>query len=181
MGTQLFVDASMAATDAFTVGGQFFYAMGDDEDIQYTGLGNRFNGWDPIYDVGTSLSNEAIDLAGASFLSISGGPSVATGYIFDWTNFNAGAIAGRLYGNFKASDDLSFGASATYMTTEEDDAIDADAYALAAGMVYQLLPNTSFQLQLQYFDATVDEVAGEDIGDIDGDIFSAGTGLFVKF
>ena len=52
----------MAATDAFTVGGQFFYAAGDDEDIQYTGLGNGFNGWDPINDVGTSLSNEAIDL-----------------------------------------------------------------------------------------------------------------------
>ena len=53
MGTQLFLDASMAATDTITIGGQFYYAAGDDEDVQYTILGNGFNGWDPIFDVGT--------------------------------------------------------------------------------------------------------------------------------
>ena len=78
---------------------------------------------------------------------------------FDWTDGNAGSVSGRLYGNFKASDDLSIGASASYLTTEEDDAVDADAYSLAAGMVYKLLPNTTLQPQLQYLDGNVDEIA----------------------
>ena len=157
MGTQVFLDASMAATDAFTVGAQFFYAAGDDEDVQYTGLGNRFNGWDPIFDVGTSLSNEAIDLSDYAPTVLKPRPHS------DWTDGNAGSVSGRLYGNFKASEDLSIGASATYLSTEEDDAVDADAYALAAGMVYKLLPNTSFQLQLQYMDGTIDEIDGENV------------------
>jgi hypothetical protein len=170
MGTQVFLDASMAATDAFTVGGQFFYAAGDDEDVQYTSLGNGFNGWDPINDVGTQLSNESIDLSDQGF---NNNP-------FDWTGGNSGSVSGRLYGNFKASDDLSFGASVSYLTTEETDAVDADAYSLAAGMVYSLMPNTTLQLQLQYLDGNVDEVAGVNV-DTDFDVFSAGTGLFVKF
>jgi hypothetical protein len=170
MGSQVFLDASIAASDAFTVGAQFFYAAGDDEDIQYTGLGNRFNGWDPVNDVGTQLSNEQIDLTDQG---LNNSP-------FDWTGANAGSVSGRLYGNFKASDDLSFGASAAYLTVEEDAIVDADAYVLAAGMVYSLLENTTFQLQLQYTDGSIDEVAGVDI-DGDFDVFSAGTGLFVKF
>ncbi|MBW2474859.1 MAG: hypothetical protein JRE56_09730 [Deltaproteobacteria bacterium] len=175
MGTQVFLDASMAATDAFTIGGQFFYAAGDDEDIQYTGLGNRFNGWDPVFDVGTSLSNEQM-----TFNSYGTGDYSLFISPFDWTNWNAGSVSGRLYGNFKASEDLSFGASATYLSTEEDDAADADAYALAAGFVYSLLPNTSLQAQVQYTDGTIDEIAGVDV-DGDFNVFSAGTGLFVKF
>ncbi|MCK4509474.1 MAG: hypothetical protein KAU27_13070, partial [Desulfuromonadales bacterium] len=60
MGTQFLLDGAFAMSDALTLGGQFFYAAGDDEDMQYTGIGNRFGGWDPVYDVGTSLSNEQI-------------------------------------------------------------------------------------------------------------------------
>jgi hypothetical protein len=170
-GTQVFLDGSIAASDAFTVGGQFFYAAGDDEDIQYTGLGNGFNGWDPVNDVGTSLSNEQIDLTDQG---LNNNP-------FDWTNLNAGSISGRLYGNFKASDDLSIGASAAYLTVEEDAIIDADAYVLAAGMVYSLLENTTFQLQVQYTDGDIDELAGLEVREGGFDVFSAGTGLFVKF
>ncbi len=70
MGTQVFLDASMAATDAFTVGAQFFYATGDDEDIQYTFLGNRFNGWDPINDNRYHLSNESMDFSDKALVAI---------------------------------------------------------------------------------------------------------------
>ena len=176
MGTQVFLDASMAATDAFTVGAQLFYAAGDDEDIQYTGLGNRFNGWDPVFDNGTSLSNEQMDFSdyGTGSYSLNLNP-------FDWTNWNAGSVSGKLYGSFKASEDLTIGASAAYLTTEEDDAADADAMALSAGVVYSLLPNTTLQAQVQYTDGTFDEIGGEDIDDGDFNVFSAGTGLFVKF
>ncbi len=60
MGTQAMLDASFAFSEKFTLGGQLYYAKGDDEDVQYTRLGNGFNGWDPIMDIGTNLSNEQI-------------------------------------------------------------------------------------------------------------------------
>jgi hypothetical protein len=168
-GAQLFLDASVAATDALTVGGQFYYADGDDEDVQYVRLGNGFNGWDPIMDVGTSLSNEEITLG--QLMGIDGNP-------FDFTGESAGVIGGRLYGNFKLSDTLSFGASAAYLTVQEDKNIDVDEMVLAGGMVYKVLDNTSFQLQLQYQDGTVKDTP---VGDIDFDAVTAGTGLFVTF
>jgi len=161
-GTQLFVDGSIAAGDAMTFGAQGFYALGDGNDQQYVRLGNGFNGWDPIMDVGTSLSNEEIPL---------GNP-------MDFTGESAGVVGGRLYGNFKATDKLSFGASVAYLTVEEDKNVDIDEYALAGGMVWKLLPNTSFQLQLQYEDGKVNDTSE---GDVDFTAFRAGTGLFVNF
>ena len=167
-GTQLFLDGSMAATDALTIGGQFFYAAGDDEDVQYTRLGNGFNGWDPIYDVGTSLSNEEIALwafAGETF-------NFSDIYA---TTVNQGVVGGRLYGSFKLNDALTFGLSGAYLTVEDDYYSDDELTAGALGMVYQVMDNTSFQVQLQYsnFDS--------DIINDDEDIFQAGTGIFVSF
>jgi hypothetical protein len=173
MGTQLFLDASMAATDAVTVGGQFFYALAQDTDgseVQIVRLGNGFNGWDPIMDVGTSLSNEEITLGSA--IGGAGNP-------FDFTNEGAGVVAGRLYTNFKASDALGLGASFAYLTTEDSDVADVDAFVLAAGLKYSFLQNTSFQLQAQYTDGTVNG-SGSD-PDVDFDAFEVGTGLFVSF
>jgi hypothetical protein len=168
-GTQLFLDASMAASDSMTVGGQIFYALGDDQDQQYTFLGNSFNTWDPIMDVGTSLSNEEI-------------PFTASGTrVFDFTGQNAGVVAARLYGNFKVSDALTLGASVAYVTVEEDAIVDEDEIAVAGGMVYTILPNTTFQLQLQYTDGSVDKVAGVTIDSFDFDEFAMGSGIFVKF
>ena len=140
--------------------------MGDDEDQQYVRLGNGFNGWDPIYDVGTSLSNEQISI---------GNP-------FDFTGESAGVVAGRLYANFKMSDALALGLSAAYLQEEEDKLVEMDGYAVAAGLTYGILENTSFQLQLQYEDFDKETFNGDlprTIGDYDA--FRAGTGIFVKF
>jgi len=166
-GTQLLVDASLALSDTFTLGAQLFYAMGDDEDQQYVRLGNGFNGWDPIYDVGTNLSNEEI---------VFGNP-------FDFTGQSAGVVGGRLYTNVKLSDSLSLGASAAYVQEEEDKLVEADGYALAAGLKYAILENTSIQMQLQYEDFDVTEVGQNGAADVDGgyDAFRAGTGIFVNF
>lgn len=162
-GAQTMLDVSLAASDMVTVGAQFFYAMGDDTDTQYVLLGNGFNGWDPIYDVGTSLSNEEI---------VFGRP-------FDFTGMSAGVIGGRLYSNFKLNTALNVGASVSYLTEEEDAIIASDGYQVAAGMTYAILENTSFQVQLQYeeMDRQVVGVATND----DYDAFKAGTGIFVKF
>ncbi len=141
IGTQVMLEASMAATDMITIGGQFFYAAGDDEDKQYVLLGNGFNGWDPIYDVGTSLSNEEITFPRP----------------FDFTGMSAGVVGGRLYGSFKLSDALNLGASAAYVSEEEDKLVESDGYQLAAGLTYGILENTSIQLQLQYEDMDYQE------------------------
>ena len=154
-GTQLMLDGSMAASDMITVGAQFFYAAGDDEDEQYVLLGNGFNGWDPINDVGTSLSNEEISFNRP----------------FDFTGQNAGVVGGNIYGSFKVSDALTLGAKAGWYGVEEDAITDEELTAIAGGLVYSVAENTTFQLQLQYWD----------LDEADDDVFAAGSGIFVKF
>ncbi len=165
IGTQVMLEASMAATDMITIGGQFFYATGTDKDdeVQYVLLGNGFNGWDPIYDVGTSLSNEEITFPRP----------------FDFTGMSAGVVGGRLYSSFKLSDSLNLGASVAYVSEEEDEFVESDGYQLAAGLTYAILDNTSIQLQLQYEDMDYQEAGVAT--DEDYDAFRAGTGIFVKF
>jgi hypothetical protein len=180
-GTQLFLDGSMAATDALTVGAQIFYALGDNDDKQFFRLGNGFNGWDPIMDVGTSLSNEEIVLGAALQPLAAAGFTQYDGNPMDFTGASAGVISPRLYGNFKLSDDMSFGLSGAYLTVEDDSNVDVEEWAFAAGYVYKFLPNTSFQLQAQYVTGTVSKVDRQNINDVDFNAFSAGTGLFVSF
>jgi hypothetical protein len=182
MGTQLFLDASLAATDALTVGAQLFYALGDDEDIQYTRIGNGFNGWDPVFDVGTSLSNEQIGF-GSAFNIAQNSSANASGKSF--TVASAGVVGGRLYTSFKASEALTLGGSAGYFTEEEDAVAEVSVMALAGGLVYQILPNATFQLQAQYSDGTAsftNPFTGvKEIDDVDFDSIQVGTGLFVTF
>ena len=95
-----------------------------------------------------------------------------------------GAIGGRLYTGFKATEELSFGASIAYAQEEEDALAELDTLLLVAGMVYRILPNTTFEVQLQYSDGTLEvenwDGAGNDFDD-DFDAFQAGTGLFFMF
>jgi hypothetical protein len=165
-GTQLFLDLSGAVSDTFTVGGQMFYAVGDDEDAQYTGIGTKFGGWDPIYDVGTSLSNEQITLANNKGLT---GPSP-----FDFSGKSAGVVGGRLYASVMLGE-AKVGASAAFLEVEEDEFTEAELQAFALGVVYPLMENTSFQAQVQF--SSIDD----DLSDVDGDVTEVGTGLYVKF
>jgi hypothetical protein len=142
-GTQFMLDGAFAVSDAFTLGGQFFYGEGDDEDTQYTHIGNGFGGWDPIYDVGTSLSNEQI--TGGSPFNLA---ELAKKEVGTLALTAAGSTGGRLYTSYKASDALTFGASIGYFESEEDKIADVEVVAAAAGMVYKVTENTSLQLQL---------------------------------
>ncbi|MDG5469323.1 hypothetical protein P9J64_13420 [Deltaproteobacteria bacterium IMCC39524] len=165
-GTQLFLDLSGAVSDTFTVGGQLFYALGDDEDTQYSGIGTKFGGWDPIYDVGTSLSNENMRLNDNKGLS---GPSP-----FDFSGKSAGVVGGRLYASMMLGD-AKVAASAAWLEVEEDKFTEAEAQAFAIGLVYPVMENTTFQAQAQF--TSVDD----DLSNTDGDVTEFGTGLFVKF
>ena len=180
-GTQLFLDASLAASDAVTLGGQVFYALGDDEDMQITRLGNGFNGWDPIFDVGTSLSNEQITFGNAFNIAANNSSKSA---LPGFTIASAGMVGGRLYTSWKASDALTFGASAAYLTEEDDSVVEVSEMALAAGMVYKIMENTSIQWQLQYTDGDVtlyDAAGAKLVDDESFNSFRAGSGIFVNF
>jgi hypothetical protein len=158
MGAQMVADVSFAASEAMTVGGQVMYAMGaDGGEAQYVILGNDFGGWDPLFDVGTSLSNEQIG-AGRAFDVFGGG---------------AGLMALRVYTSVKASDALKIGASLAYAEPEEDANTAADSLlGLAFGVSYKLMANTNLDMQVEYID--VDE-AGVDAA------IQGGVGLFVNF
>ena len=177
-GTQFFLDVAMAASESFTVGGQFYYAAGDDKDRQYTYLGNDFNGYDPLFDLGTSLHDEQI-MAGRPFDLGSSLIGLGVGVTKDGKSLpgtaNTGVVGGRLYVNFKASDAINLGASAAYMTPEEDknfkDFDSASFYAV--GATYALMANTSIHAQVEYVD--VDTKAKVDSA------FLSGVGLFVNF
>ena len=69
------------------------------------------------------------------------------------------------------SDALTLGAKAGYYGVEEDAITDEELTAVAGGLVYSVAENTTFQLQLQYWD----------LDEADDDVFAAGTGIFVKF
>ena len=156
-GTQLFVDGSLAASEALTVGGQLYYALGDTDDDQYTYLGNDFGAWDPLYAHGSGLDNEQLG---------SGRPFVFFGN-------DAGVIAGRIYADAKVSDAFKIGGSISYLEPEEDAVTTADsAMTLALGMKYAVMAHTSLGAQLEYIDV--------DAPNTDASI-GAGVGLFVNF
>lgn len=156
-GTQLFVDVSMAASEAMTFGGQLYYALGDDTDVQYVVLGNDFGGWDPLFAHGTGLDNEQI----------------GEGRPFGFFGSNAGVIAARVYADAKVSDAVKIGGSLSYLEPEEDANVTADsAFTLAVGMKYAVMSNTSLGVQVEYVD--VDDAGVEEE-------ISAGVGLFVNF
>jgi hypothetical protein len=176
-GTQFMLDGSFAASDAFTIGGAFFYGLGDDEDTQYTNLGNGFGGWDPVMDIGSSLSNEQIAY-GSPF-------NVASIAVYENTDLeltSAGSVGGRLYTNYMVNDDFTLGATVGYFVSEEDKIADLEVATLAGGFVYKLMENTSIQWQLQYISGTANQTHDTAVnGDIDFDAFEMGSGLFVKF
>ncbi len=174
MGTQFMVDGSFGFTEQFTFGGQMFYARGDDDDVQYTRIGNGFDGWDPIWDIGTDLNNE--EIAHGSPFNIAENSSVTS--VVNYDLGSAGVIGGRLYGSLKVSDTLTFGTTVGYFEEENDSLAKIHLTTLAGGLVYELMPNTTFQIQLQYTDGSIDP---PDQSKIDFDSFEAGSGLFVNF
>jgi len=98
-------------------------------------LGNDFGGWDPLFDVGTGLSNEQIGV----------------GRPFDLFGNGSGLMAGRLYTNVKASDALALGASFTYATPDDDNSVAQNvdsAIAFAGGLVYNVMANTNLDVQV---------------------------------
>jgi len=137
MGVQGYVGANLKLSDMLTLTPTFWYAMAaDDNEVQVTHLGNGFNGWDPLFDVGTHLSNEKIGL----------------GRPYDFTGTGAGVIGGSFISKIKLSNVLSLGAGINYLTVEDDGVYDDSMLGLVGGVSFKLMDNTSLDAQLEYHD-----------------------------
>ncbi len=156
MGTQIVVDASMAASESTTVGAKVYYAIGaDDDEVQVTYLGNRFNDWDG-FNYGP-FQNENLVVVEP----------------FDAFDDDAGVMAIQGYASVKVNDPTTFTASLAYLEPEEDANTDADsAMAANLGLTYKLMANTTLKGQFQYIDIDQDDV---------DEITAVGLGLWVNF
>ena len=123
-------------------------------------MGNDFGGWDPLADVGTSLSNEKLKV----------------GRPFDFTGDGAGVIGLRLSYNVKSSDAVNYAASLAYLTPEDDTVTTTDNTMLVAvGTTYKVMANTSLQAQVQYLSTSLDSGTDPEA------TLDFGFGLFVNF
>lgn len=158
VGLQGYVDAAVAAGETMTVGGQVYYAQGADTgEMQYTVLGNGFNGWDPMNAIGVGLDNVK-ETFGNPYALLGNG---------------AGIMALRAYTTVKVSDAVTVGASAAWGQPEDDDNTAADSFMhYAAGVAYKVMSNTSLKAQVAYED--VDAPGAEEV-------LKLHTGLIVSF
>ena len=179
IGTQLFVDASVAASEAFTVGAQLYYALGTDDadEAQYYCLGNEFNGWDSLFILGTGLDNEKAGMGRPFDL----GKALSSDGEY---GSSTGIMAIRGYASFKASDDLTLSGSLAYAEPEEDSNTDLDsAVLLGVGVAYDLMSNVQLTFQGEYKAISADETTN-DSGDqvkSDPNVLTGGVALFVNF
>jgi Gram-negative porin len=133
-GLQLYVDASMAATDTIKVGLIGLYAQGqDDTDVQVAEQNmTHFAEWHPE-DYGPWSGDIVGDFE-----------------TFDPTGAGAGVIGIEVYSDVKVTDDLGLQFSALYLQTEDDGIYDATGYILNASANYVVAKNTKLLTQVNY-------------------------------
>ncbi|PLX78747.1 MAG: hypothetical protein C0614_08330 [Desulfuromonas sp.] len=139
-GTQLFVDASVAASDMAKVGVMAFYALGQDGgDEQVT---------DMNYD-------GRVDWAFADWHPECYGPW-ASDFVMEFDVFepaaNAGVMGMSVYADINASEDLLLQFAGMYATTEDDDIADENVMTLNAAATYKLTANTKLNAHAYYVD-----------------------------
>ena len=140
-GLQGYVGADLKLSGAVTLTPTFWYAMAADADEeQMVVFGNNFDGWDPVFDVGTNLNNAKIGI----------------GRPYDWSGEGAGVIGASLVSKYKVSDTLKLGAGINYLTVEDDTVIDDTLLGLVAGVSYALMDNASLDVQVEYHDHDID-------------------------
>lgn len=140
-GLQAYAGADLKISDAVTLTPTFWYAQAADaNEVQVTVFGNDFGGWDPVFDIGTKLSNEKIGL----------------GRPFDFTGQGAGVIGASLMSKYKVSGAFSLGAGINYLTAEDDAVYDDTLLGLVAGFSYKIMDNTRLDAQIEYHDHDAD-------------------------
>jgi hypothetical protein len=167
-GAQVYLDGSMAATDALRIGVMGLWAAGYDkaDEQQITNMNDdgtidwTFAEWNPqTYGYWSGDMLGELD-------------------IFDPTGSSAGVQAGSIYADFKVSEDLAMKFSGLIWQVDEDKNVDADGYFLNAGFNYKLAANTALISQLNYASITYNPDVGKDIDDT---LLSVLTGIVVSF
>jgi hypothetical protein len=142
VGTQLFGDVNMAMSDALTLGLNFVYSMGTDEDNEVKLTCLTDDGSTVFADYG-SMNTLGISPLGAND-------------IFDDGN-GTGTLGGILYTKFQVIPDLTLFGSVGYVTaeTELDMTGELDSLTLFnLSAKYTLVPNAHISLHYGYFDLT---------------------------
>jgi hypothetical protein len=162
-GLQLYLDGSMAATDMIRVGGMFFYAKGytDDDESQVTKQSMPvFADWHP-----ESYGPWTTDF-------------VAEFDAFDPGGTSGGVVAGSLYADVKATEDIDLKFAGMYFTPEDDE-VDYDGYTLNASIAYKFAENTTLTSHLNYLSTSLNGDNGDP--DEDYDVVQVMSGIQVKF
>jgi hypothetical protein len=159
VGTQFFADASMAMSDALTLGANIVYSKGTDEDneIKLTHLTDDgstvFSDYGAMNTLGISPSS-VYDLFDADLLGAADG-EVTHGIIgADGT----GTIGGTVYVKFQVIPDLTLYGQVGHLAAEtelKDLSGELDSVTLAnLSVKYTLVPNAHISAQYGYFDLT---------------------------
>jgi hypothetical protein len=131
-GVQFYLSADANLSDAFKLGGEFFYAAGYDDVDEAQAV--------DLVDWGSFTVADTNAPFGTDIVFVQNGP-------FDFTGDGAGVIGASLFGSYKVMDALTLGAKLAYLTPEEDDATLVDSvtsYTVWAN--YALGSNTSVAL-----------------------------------
>jgi hypothetical protein len=168
-GAQLYLDGSMNATDTVKVGVMGFYADGQTSKYQITNMNQDGNVQYAFADYhpesygtwSTDFVDEFVD-------------------IYDPMGVSAGVIAGQLYADIKATEEIGLQFAGMYFTNQEDKYIDYDGYTLNAGITYALAANTVLSLHANYVKYNVDEIFDTNV-DVKTDTFQSIAGIQVKF
>lgn len=160
VGTQFFADASMAMSDALTLGANIVYSMGTDDDgeIKLTHLTDDgstvFSDYGAMNTLGVSPVS-VYDIFDADILGAASGEITHDIIGADGT----GTIGGTVYVKFQVIPDLTLFGQVGYVTAETElENLDGELDNLTLvnlSAKYTLVPNAHVSLHYGYFDVTL--------------------------
>jgi hypothetical protein len=152
-GTQFYLAADAGLTEMIKLGAEFFYAAGDDTDVQITGWSDWFT-FTPM-SMNTPMSGE-----------FSAFEPNGTTSPFDPSGAGAGSMGGTLWADFNIMEGLKAGAKIGYWEVDEDQNTFIDSiFAYNAYVSYMIASNTT--LALTYMDSSPDLDGTEPAGTTD--------------
>jgi hypothetical protein len=149
-GLQFFAGADMALSEMIKLGAEFFYAAGDEDDIQITGWSDWYTFTPMSYNTPQSGNISAFEPNG-------------TTSPFDPSGDGKGAIGGTVWADFAIMEGFKAGAKLGYWEIEEKNDTPIDSiFAWNAWVSYVIATNST--LSLTYLSSTpdVDDTGGSD-------------------
>jgi hypothetical protein len=141
-GTQFYLGADAGLTEMIKLGAEFFYAKGDDTDVQITGFSDWYT-FTPM-SMNTPMSGE-----------FSAFEPNGTTSPFDPSGAGAGSLGGTLWADFAVMEGLKLGAKVGYWEVDEEKNTHIDSiFAWNAYVSYMIASNTN--LSFTYLNSSPD-------------------------